>query len=405
MYLPAHLSAVIDFDSATLRVSSRESSRREFKARLDRAELGFYSKTLVAFANNDGGTIIFGISDRPRKIVGIDPASELDEARWLDCLRSHFDPVIDIAIRTYDVAGRHVCAVATPRSERRPILCRKNLSGKVPDRKGVPRDQSVLGEGIVYYRYCGQSRPIGYAELAAVLEERDQRRTRALLENLRIIERVGFERIGIVDASMAAAPGKETQLYVSRDTARSLNFIEKGRFVETNEEGAPAYVVVGTVRLNEVVHAPLDEADKNLPNEATAILRPHIEATYGKGIKFTGTHLAKLAAHLGLRRDGVCDPRYCVEERKLKRVFYTRGGIQKVREAVSADPLGALRSFAGRGAIERYSRIIGNTAVAPPTTARSGAVGDMVANGARGLGPQVTAVAIGRPARSSRRKA
>ena len=114
-----------------------------------------------------------------------------------------------------------------------------------------------------------------------------------------------------------------------------------------------------------MVHSLLNEADKKLPKEATAILRPHIEATYWKGIAFTATHVAKLAAHVGIRRGGVFDPRYCVEERKLKRVFYTPAGINKLREAVATDPMGALRSFAARSAIERYETEISMMPISP----------------------------------------
>jgi hypothetical protein len=109
------------------------------------------------------------------------------------------------------------------------------------------------------------------------------------MENLRIMQKVGFDRIGVVDVSLDAKLGKETRLYVSKETAKSLNFIDQGRLVETESEGAPAYVVMGTVQLNQILHAPLDEADKNLPEEAAEALKPHIEHAYWPGIPFTGS--------------------------------------------------------------------------------------------------------------------
>lgn len=43
------------------------------------------------------------------------------------------------------------------------------------------------------------------------------------------------------------------------------------------EQGSPAYVVMGNIDLEKVVHAPLDEADKNLPSEAAKLLLPVVQ--------------------------------------------------------------------------------------------------------------------------------
>ena len=45
-----------------------ESKTLEFKAALSDS----YLKTVVAFANTDGGRLVFGIDDKTRKIVGVD---------------------------------------------------------------------------------------------------------------------------------------------------------------------------------------------------------------------------------------------------------------------------------------------------------------------------------------------
>jgi hypothetical protein len=136
-----------------------------------------------------------------------------------------------------------------------------------------------------------------------------------------------------------------------------LNFIDRGRFVETQAEGIPAYVVMGTVQLNEIVHAPLDEADKNLPDEAAKALKPHIEKVYWPGLPFTAHHLAKLAKSLGIRSNDGCDPRYCVEEKKLKRLFYTQAGLELIRKRTSANPRQAIKSFASKTSIQQYDAL------------------------------------------------
>jgi hypothetical protein len=171
------------------------------------------------------------------------------------------------------------------------------------------------------------------------------------------MQKIGPERVGIVDASKAAAPGEAAKLYVSREVAKSLNFIDRGRFVETDEYGSPAYFVVGTVQLNEVIERPLDDADKNLPNEAADHIRPVVENIFGHGTPFTGSHLAKLSRHLGIRDGEATDQRYCIYDKKIKRVFYLRDGIDYIIQRLMSDPRGCFSSFAARAALEAYERL------------------------------------------------
>lgn len=77
--------------------------------------------------------------------------------------------------------------------------------------------------------------------------------------------------------SQTAAPGEDRKLYLSREVAKSLKLIDRGRYVETDEKGVPAYMVAGRVQLHEVIERPLDDAERNLPSEAAEKVRPVIE--------------------------------------------------------------------------------------------------------------------------------
>lgn len=85
--LPPSLSDLIDFN-LNLRVTSREGKHREFKRSFNNQQIAKYAKTLAAFSNTDGGVLIFGVTDSPRNIVGIDEAVFPEEAVWADRLRS-----------------------------------------------------------------------------------------------------------------------------------------------------------------------------------------------------------------------------------------------------------------------------------------------------------------------------
>ena len=348
--LPADLSELIEFDTASLRVASREGKHREFKQQVNVREMAGYGKSLAAFSNTDGGVLLFGITDAPRHIVGIEGGFP-DEAQWSNALRNSFAPEIEFSVRDYSVNELTVVAVGVDQGKDLPIACLRDSSITRP---GRDKSEPLIQQGTIYYRQAGQTRPIQHLELRRILERRDAERLTAFLQNLKIISEVGPDRIGILDMTKGVAEGDTTRLYLSRETARNLNFIEKGRFVESADEGDPAYMVVGSVRLNQTLAGPLDPEDQNLPNEAAVKLLPVVQEIFGPDAKFTSQHLAKLAKHTGMRGDGPADPRFCIVDAKVNRVYYTRAGIEHLVREVRAAPAECLRSFGSKAAIEDY---------------------------------------------------
>lgn len=339
--LPGEIAELFQFDAATLEVVGREGKHREFKSNFTATDFSEYTKTLAAFANGSGGVLIFGVSEKPRRITGV--GEIVDEAKWADRLREDFAPEINIATKTYVVSGLRLFAVGLDPSPHKPIICRKSRSKQVADKDGKARDIEVLREGTIYYRYAGQTRPIGFAELSALLDERERRRMKTIMETLKAVERVGFENAGIVNMT----PGAST-LFISRETAKGLSFIDKGRFVE--EDGSPAYVVLGQVDLNKVVHAPLDDADKNLPTEAANELKPLVREVYGDGSSISAQQVSKLLTHLKIGDDNI----HCVPEKKLGRKYVTRAGIKALDDYIRDHPLEAIHVFGSKPAIAQY---------------------------------------------------
>ena len=53
------------------RIINREGTSIEFKESYNHGGMAQYFKTIASFANNAGGYIIFGIGDKPRKLLGL----------------------------------------------------------------------------------------------------------------------------------------------------------------------------------------------------------------------------------------------------------------------------------------------------------------------------------------------
>lgn len=346
--LPENLDELIDFNFATLRVNSRESRRLEFKRSFDRAQMASYERTLAAFANTSGGIIVFGVADKPRKVVGTDPKTIPDNADITTMLRQDFSPEIPFDTKTYRCGGLTIFAVKVLAALDRPVICQRTRSKRTKDANGHnPRDEVVINEGAIYYRYTAQTTTIGYNELRAILDEREERRLKIIMETLKAVERVGYEKVGVVDITTFGDPTKATNLYVSKETARSMNFIQEGRFTETEGDGSPAYLVIGKVSLGEVVHAPMEEADRNLPNEVANMLQPLVQELFGQGCRLPASGIKRL-----LETFGLLEMPFHEYDNKVKRRYVTREGIAELQRRMRESPLSALQAFGAKRSIE-----------------------------------------------------
>jgi len=342
--LPDDISELMSFDANSGAVVSRESKRLEFKQDFEQADLSDYTKVLASFANTEGGTIIFGVSNKPKRIVGC--AKMADEADWVNALRGDFEPEIPIAIREYNVNAHLLYAVGTDESLRKPVLCKKNRTKQVKDRKtGTQKDVLVLQESAIYFRYAGQTRTIGYADLQHMLTERETRYLRKMMETLQVVQKIGLANAGVVDLS---AP--RSSIYMSKETAKSLNFIDRASIVE--ERGAPAYAIIGNVEVKDVIHAPLDEADKNLPSEAAQKLTSVVKDVYGEHATISPSQVTKLLQHLKIDDDKV----HCIVEKKLRRKYVTRMGISAIEKFIRDEPDKAIKVFGSKAAISHFEQ-------------------------------------------------
>ncbi|WP_316398031.1 ATP-binding protein [Bradyrhizobium sp. 33ap4] len=333
--LPADLSELITFDSTSGTVLSREGKRLEFKQDFSAADFSDYTKALAAFANASGGVIMFGVSNKPRMIVGTKDMT--DEADWANRLRDEFDPEIPFHIREYKIGGAKLYVVGVNASQHKPVICRKTRT-KVMEKKGEKKDVVILQEGTIYYRYAGQSRPINFPELHTMLTERDEANSRKFMQTLQLVQKIGLDSAGVIDVS-----DPKPSILMSPETAKGLNFIKKAELVE--EKGAPAYMVVGQVDLQHVVRAPLDDADKNLPTEAAKMISPVIKEVYGIP-RISAQQLTLLLRQMKIDGDDV----HCVYEKKMGRKYITRAGLKAVEDYIRQSPGPALQAFGSKAA-------------------------------------------------------
>jgi len=238
----------LDIDHFTKRVSNRESEHREFKLKFENKNLPKYGKAMASFSNKDGGVLFFGIKDRPRELVGVVDNEIPDDVVFTNFIKEYFEPEINFSSETFEILDVKVhCLIVKP-SARKPVICRKSKS--IRGEQGVA-EKEILREGAIYYRYSASSDEIKYADLRGILDSEREQYFRSLVDSVTLIHKVGIDRAAILDAQELSGDDQVASVYLTNDTAKNLNWIDKGTFVEDKNEGGKAYYVVRKVEIKE----------------------------------------------------------------------------------------------------------------------------------------------------------
>ena len=220
------------------RLVSRENSRLEYKESFNWANRAKYAKTMAAFANNEGGFIVFGVKDSPRDLVGVNRKrfDQLDPSKVVAYLNSAFAPEIRWESLVIEIARFELGVVAVEPAIERPIVCIKN-------------DGHEIREADIYYRYRGRTERIRYPELQHLIAERERQERRAWLEHLSEVARIGVENVGILDLVNGELSGTGGRLLMSADLLKQVQFIREGHFTESHAHGIPTLRLAGDVKV------------------------------------------------------------------------------------------------------------------------------------------------------------
>ncbi|MCL6628919.1 MAG: ATP-binding protein [Armatimonadetes bacterium] len=88
-------------------IVSRENNRLEFRETFSLNACKDKLRTFAAFANNQGGYLVFGVKDRPRELKGITGTAfdDLKTDKLTGMLNEYFAPEIHWAAHEYEFEG------------------------------------------------------------------------------------------------------------------------------------------------------------------------------------------------------------------------------------------------------------------------------------------------------------
>jgi len=99
------LHRIFSFESELSdRFTSRENGKLEFKESFDMGSADKYAKTAAAFANEQGGYIVFGVKDSPRQMIGLKSQNfeNFDVGKLTAALSEWLCPEIEWGSASYD---------------------------------------------------------------------------------------------------------------------------------------------------------------------------------------------------------------------------------------------------------------------------------------------------------------
>jgi hypothetical protein len=276
-----------------IRVFARERTDLEFKADFSENTIKKCLKTFAAFANRDGGSIVFGIAEKPRRVIGCDVDSFPDESTIASKISECLYPAPDFKVDELQVFEKKCIRLQIYPSASKPVVANRNIQ------TSDVKSKTVLSQGVVYFRRSGQSAPISGAELGAILERRDRRVRDEIMNFFSRGREIGFENAVVADFRRGSGDGDNVTLFLPEKAAKDLKIIDRARLV--SDGGAPAYEIRGGIQLT--VPSDKDPRKPMLPQKSVRAMQGEIKKEFGVDLKWSNRHLRLAAEHLGFWGD------------------------------------------------------------------------------------------------------
>lgn len=246
----------------------REGQELEFKEQFNLAGLADYFRDFAAFANNKGGYLIFGVTDAPRKLKGLNESAlqqfeKIDPEKITGYLLEIFSGHISWEQATLIYKDKTFGVFKIEAATVKPIISKKD-EGK---------DQ-LIKNAEIYFRYGGRTQKIQYPELESIINKRIEFNNSQWLDLMSKIGRAGPSNAAILDTEKSVIEKDDSKiLVVDEELAKKLKFIKQGEFVE--KKGATTLKLVGDVvpiEKVEVVRKVRENLIKEYPLTSTELI-------------------------------------------------------------------------------------------------------------------------------------
>jgi len=216
-----------------------ESQDIVFKEQFNYAGLSEYYRDFAAFANNAGGFLIFGVTNCPRTLVGLNNKSieqfeKLDPERISGHLLEIFSSNIDWEQDLIDHVNKKFGIFFVKEAINKPIIAKKDEG-----------NDQIIKNADIFFRYIGRTQKIQHAELHSIIQKRIDDNNRYWSELISKIAKIGPSNAVILDTKKGTIEKTDKQILVIDEAlAEKIKFIKEGNFNE--KIGATALKLSGS---------------------------------------------------------------------------------------------------------------------------------------------------------------
>ncbi len=225
------------------RLIKREDTNHEFKESYNHANMAMYFKTIAAFANNEGGYLIFGVKDTPHKLLGLkDKALEqfenLNVEIFTKNLNEYFSQTIRWVSTLFEFRDLTFGIIYVYPLVVKPAICKKSYD--------CTEKKYSLKDADIYFRYAGRSERIKSADLERIIDERRRNEEKLWLSFIEKASKIGIQNASLIDMSNGVISEKGGTIFIDKKLLNQMKFIKEGEFNE--KQGAPTLRLIGDVQ-------------------------------------------------------------------------------------------------------------------------------------------------------------
>jgi hypothetical protein len=216
-------------------LKKRESFNLEFKKSFHYGDsIIDYLRSMVGMANNKGGQLVFGVSDKPRIPLGLlnDKFENCDPSKINNAALEYFSHDIQWDLESLDYDGKSFGIIRIAEANEKPIVCKKSYSKQ-------------LREGAIYYRYRGETKEIRYQELSEILNHEREKEKLLWIEHINQIGQIGPQNVHLLDTYKGEINVGKGKILIDKNVISKLKFVKEGHFVE--KDGAPTLRLIGDI--------------------------------------------------------------------------------------------------------------------------------------------------------------
>ncbi|WP_137752907.1 ATP-binding protein [Sphingopyxis sp. L1A2A] len=190
-------------------------------------------RTIAGFANNRGGYLFFGVKDKPLgfAVSGLADGrfTDTDQNKFSQTIRSVLEPTPRFRVASLKLDAMTVGVIHVEPHSAKPVIASKT--------------EGDVAEGAIYYRYSGETKAICYADLRAILDERDQRSREAILPMVQRLLELGPKDAMVANLADGQLEDGGRPILIDPQSLERIKFIREGEFDEV--DGAPTLRVIG----------------------------------------------------------------------------------------------------------------------------------------------------------------